>query len=691
MFSNRFIKVLFHPLLIGLVITIVIYLLTPTWFNKFTVKEIEHEYLLGNVFNYYVDLNNDGYSEKFLFDFNSLDLIKIQLFRNSRNVLQYNLNYDYAIGEFISFFDFNRDSVKELFVFGLRNDSIYLNILGLLSDDMDCIVCNRFIDILKAGIGIDESPTINIIGLTDYTGDGSDELIFCINTGFRKQPRNCYVYDIAGDKLITSTESGASVFEPRFFDLTGDKLPEIIFGTRAVGNTDVAFPYSDQFGWMMVLDHRLEFVFEPVRYEKYPCSISVIALDFQHCKRIVALKHYYGDDTIPSTLGLYNEKGKLIRETTVELTGNQATVLHASAGRYYLVGGLSSHIEVRDTTLKLINTIRSPSFYSSTLLAQFDADGDGIDEYIFKGRESGLYYLVRNDFSSFTELKFGTELHWGIYFSSMKFAGADAPLLHIPQQDGGSIIKYSKNPFYSFRYLIYAGVYLAVCGILYLLYLMQSYRARIHFETTRKINELQLRSVKSQMDPHFAFNVLNSIGSLYSQTENREKADYLFGKYARMLRDTIVSADQTEISLEQELVFVRNYLDIEKFRIGDRFSYRIDVGNNVDMNLKIPRMLVHTFAENAVKYAVRQVEGEARLNLVVGKTGNKLYIKLEDNGPGLHGTKRTEVGGTGKGLAIVDEMIRLYYDLTKTKISYRLTEVMEQDNCKGTLAEIIFE
>ena len=160
----------------------------------------------------------------------------------------------------------------------------------------------------------------------------------------------------------------------------------------------------------------------------------------------------------------------------------------------------------------------------------------------------------------------------------------------------------------------------------------------MHFETSRRITELQMKSIKNQIDPHFTLNILNAIGSLYATSENRDTADYLFGKYARLLRQTVLTSDKVEVTLGEELEFVKNYLDLEKFRMNNKFDYGVEVEAGVDMSLPIPRMLVHTFAENAVKYAFRPMNGKGRLKISITRQPAKYYITITDNGPGLKGT-----------------------------------------------------
>jgi hypothetical protein len=688
MLANRLLNVLSHPFFIGLLITAAIVLVAPPLFSRYRVREISHEFILGNSFYFYEDIDQDQFSEKFHLDLNHSHLIKIQLFKGSQVVSQSNLNNRPAAGEFLYFDDYNNDRIKDLFAFTFRNDSVFLNILNLLSDD-PYIRKDRYIDLQETGSDEWEVPQIAPLGLTDYTQDGYREFVFNINTGFNKQPRNVYIYNVQEDTLLKSPESGASVFLPHLFDLNGDQVPEIVFGTLAVGNLDPEFPYSDQFGWLMALDKNLDFYFDPVPFEKYPCRVSVVPLSLSNGNRIIALNDYFGDDSLSSNLSIFNEKGDLIREIGLGgYKGGQAHILPAQLDRFYMLGNHSSVIELRDSTLNVIREMRGPDLYSNVPLFSFDADDDGVKEYLFKGNQTGLYYLVRNDFSSFTAFHVPSEVNQWHYSISRILRGDKVPYLYVPLNKGGITLEYTRNPLYQLRILIFCMAYLAISGLIFLVFLLQRYRAGLHFETKRRINELQLKSVKSQMDPHFTFNILNSIGSLYSNSKNRETADYLFGKYARMLRDTILSSDQTEVSLKQEIEFVRNYLDIEKFRLGKEFNYTIKIDEHVDMEVKIPRMLIHTFAENAVKYAIRQVESNGLLTIGIMKTSGELHITVADNGPGMHAAKKNNMAGTGKGLAIMDEMIRLFYDLKKVRISYSLENITKEGVCMGTRAEI---
>ena len=261
-------------------------------------------------------------------------------------------------------------------------------------------------------------------------------------------------------------------------------------------------------------------------------------------------------------------------------------------------------------------------------------------------------------------------------------------MLYLQFNDYCSFIQFYRNPFYYFKFPFYATLYLAVFLFISLIARIQQYRLSLKLQTERKIASLQLKAVKNQVDPHFTLNILNAIGSLYASVKDRDKADYIFAKYAKLIRQTVVSSDQIIITLAEELEFVRNYIDLEKFRCDNSFDYIIDIDKEIDLQIKIPRMLIHTFVENAIKYAIRSRSEGGLLKITLSAKDHYYHILVEDNGPGLESSGASDKG-TGKGLLILNELIELYYRLEKVKITYKLQNITGPGNAiSGTRAVI---
>ncbi|MDZ7636108.1 MAG: histidine kinase [Bacteroidales bacterium] len=119
---------------------------------------------------------------------------------------------------------------------------------------------------------------------------------------------------------------------------------------------------------------------------------------------------------------------------------------------------------------------------------------------------------------------------------------------------------------------------------------------------------LQLNSVIKQFDPHFTFNAVTSVGSLIMKGE-KEKAYNYFIKLSNLLRSIISDSTVLLKPLEQELEFVTRYCELQKLRFGSRFDYTITVREDVDIKAPVPKMIIQSFAENAIEHGLENKEG----------------------------------------------------------------------------------
>jgi len=152
-------------------------------------------------------------------------------------------------------------------------------------------------------------------------------------------------------------------------------------------------------------------------------------------------------------------------------------------------------------------------------------------------------------------------------------------------------------------------------------------------ERSRKfVAEERLRSLESWIHPHFLFNTLNSISALIALDPAR--ADQIVGRLATLLRASLDSSTNSLVPLRQEMEIVEDYLDIERVRLGDKLSARVDVPLEL-REIKVPPMSVQSLVENAVKHGiVPQSEGG---NLVVTGRADAggVCIEVGDTGPGF--------------------------------------------------------
>jgi two-component system LytT family sensor kinase len=205
-------------------------------------------------------------------------------------------------------------------------------------------------------------------------------------------------------------------------------------------------------------------------------------------------------------------------------------------------------------------------------------------------------------------------------------------------------------------------IFLFLSATYYITYLMlQATRQR---ETANRAETLakdvQLKMLRYQINPHFLFNVLNSIYTLID--ENTEKAKKLVIDMSEYYRYTLNKQEHT-ISIEKEVESIMKYLEIQKTRFEEDFQYEISVDEAVK-SLLIPSFLIHLLIENAIKYGTKTEKQTLIVRLTIILVNNMLLIKVSNTGRLLRETSSGEknIDGTGNGIENLKNRLSLYYD-----------------------------
>jgi len=200
-------------------------------------------------------------------------------------------------------------------------------------------------------------------------------------------------------------------------------------------------------------------------------------------------------------------------------------------------------------------------------------------------------------------------------------------------------------------------------------YFYQRKKTQFRYQTVL----LELKAIKAQISPHFLFNALNSAVNMISNQREDEAEQFLI-KYSRLMRQTLRDSDRDLTTLEDELDVLRNYLDLERIRLKERFSYHIELDQSiVPSTALIPSMLIQPLLENAVWHGVAQMEGDGRIEISFRLNGSSLAISVQDNGMGgLHTPSRKDGGPAG--LAITEQRIALYNQQFGMKGRLKLSE-----------------
>jgi hypothetical protein len=200
----------------------------------------------------------------------------------------------------------------------------------------------------------------------------------------------------------------------------------------------------------------------------------------------------------------------------------------------------------------------------------------------------------------------------------------------------------------------------------------------------KELMELQLKTIKSQIDPHFAFNALNTAASFIYAGEPDVTYDY-FTRFAFMIRTILNDNEKISRSLQEEIDFVRNYLELQKIRFKDKFEYFISVDQAIPRDMQVPKMIIHSYAENAIKHGLMHLVKDGKLNIDVEKRDTCIAISVKDNGIGREKAAEFSTNSTGLGLKMMTRIISLYGKLYKTEISQNIEDLTDDaGNPSGT-------
>ena len=199
--------------------------------------------------------------------------------------------------------------------------------------------------------------------------------------------------------------------------------------------------------------------------------------------------------------------------------------------------------------------------------------------------------------------------------------------------------------------------YLVIIMFYYLVIYYQSIqeKAAAEVKLNTMIQEAKLDVLKSQMNPHFIFNSLNSVSSLIITSP--EKARDMVIKLASFLRYSLEQDSRTTSTLGEELNNIDNYLAIEKIRFGDRLEYFYNIDKEC-ISCTLPALILQPLFENAIKHGVYKSAGRISINMNVSLEDDMLQLILRNN---FDEETQTRVNSGGIGLANIKNRLELLY------------------------------
>jgi len=201
-----------------------------------------------------------------------------------------------------------------------------------------------------------------------------------------------------------------------------------------------------------------------------------------------------------------------------------------------------------------------------------------------------------------------------------------------------------------------------------------------------KVLMLEQQALQAMMNPHFVFNVMNSIQH-YINTQNTASANRVLTGFARLIRKNLEICTKSYITLEEELEYLNLYLKLEKNRFGDKLKYIIHIDENIDKEeTLIPSMLLQPYVENAIWHGImpKETGGEIQVNIKIQQE-DYLNIEIIDDGIGIENSLKEKKGThNSKGMQLTKERLNLLGQIGAKPIHLDV----KQKNTNGTIVSI---
>lgn len=232
---------------------------------------------------------------------------------------------------------------------------------------------------------------------------------------------------------------------------------------------------------------------------------------------------------------------------------------------------------------------------------------------------------------------------------------------------------------------------------LFILLLFNNYRVRMHRKNDKEkyllqnqLIEMKLEALRSQMNPHFIFNALNSINRYIIRNSKETASEYLI-KFSKLVRSILENSKSKTITLEKEIEAVKLYVDLELLRFDNKFDFKVNIDESINKEAsQIPPLVLQPFVENAIWHGLMKKMDRGQITIdIKSKDINTLFIAIEDNGVGREAANQNNSTlhekGKSFGMQITEERINA---LNNKKNTIKIIDLYDSEkNALGTRVE----
>jgi ligand-binding sensor domain-containing protein len=218
-------------------------------------------------------------------------------------------------------------------------------------------------------------------------------------------------------------------------------------------------------------------------------------------------------------------------------------------------------------------------------------------------------------------------------------------------------------------------------------------KQREEFNRKVEMSRIELKALRSQMNPHFIFNSLNSIQHYIFYSKTDEAIKYL-NKFARLVRIILNNSDKPTVTVEEDLEALKLYLELEQMRFEEKFDYEIIIDGSVDTDYDImPPMLMQPYVENAILHGLNPSPKKGKLIINLSTKNNFLICTITDDGIGRE--KASEIKRTmptskhrSLGMKITEDRLRILNEINNSELSVTIKDLKEGNESKGTQVQL---
>jgi two-component system LytT family sensor kinase len=251
-------------------------------------------------------------------------------------------------------------------------------------------------------------------------------------------------------------------------------------------------------------------------------------------------------------------------------------------------------------------------------------------------------------------------------------------------------------------FLLSGAALLIAVAVVILFFVFITRKNKLLTEKTMSINsyekkmiELELHALRSQMNPHFVHNSLNAI-QYYIQLNDIDQSENYLTRFSKLVRQFFEYSRKQTIRIEEEIDLISNYLALEKLRFEDKLTYEILCDETVDKEAAIPSMVLQPIVENAVNHGIFHKKTTGKVTITFSQLSEDTFcVVVKDDGIGIKESqkraKHTLKNHDSHSSQVLDERLKLLEQIDNWNVEYTIKDRAEFSDEQGTIVTLIFK